>query len=314
MFYAAEVLSLKNRTSLSMLYYLSTARRHRRVCRKTIAALDLDRLVDEIEHPSVPFSLRLYAYLLRGLVRAWLIKISLCEGAIKSRAAVPRKRKHRERTKTLLSPNLVLEEHFIAELDESTGLETVGEHYMELNDDVFVSFNNNFDSMLAEAGSMPIFGENSLASIEELRRGSSSLSTSSLPPNIGAPKTAKRTCMDKRCVLSAAELQIRPIKREGLNIPMMESCPALEAFLRHAAMLNKCTADRPDEPIECNDHGIWPDAAAPSIDELCQRSVDCVATEERETMAAWFYDLLLRASAGEIVPVQNYPYAEIIIK
>lgn len=83
MFYASELLSHKNKTELSLLYYLSTAGFLKRISRKDILNLNFNKLLDEITHPKMPFALRLYSYLLKGLVKVWILKINFYKSKMK---------------------------------------------------------------------------------------------------------------------------------------------------------------------------------------------------------------------------------------
>lgn len=82
MFYSAELLSLKSKTNISTIYYASSCKK--RLSKKEMEKIDLSSTIDNIKHPMVPFSLRLYSFFLRGIVRLYVLKIKYAENEFKS--------------------------------------------------------------------------------------------------------------------------------------------------------------------------------------------------------------------------------------
>jgi hypothetical protein len=85
MFYASEVLSLRNRSALAVLYYVSTTNnRGRRINKRDIEDIDIADAISSMQEPERPFALRLYSFLLKGVVRIYKIKVTSCQAELHS--------------------------------------------------------------------------------------------------------------------------------------------------------------------------------------------------------------------------------------
>lgn len=83
MFYSPEMLSLKNKTSLALLFYISTtSNKSKKVNKKEIESVDITNALVTLKHPPQPFALRLYSILIKGLVKIYSMKIKYCESEI----------------------------------------------------------------------------------------------------------------------------------------------------------------------------------------------------------------------------------------
>jgi len=74
MFYSAELLALKNKTQMSVLYYMATTKKAKRPIQKYILFVDIKIAIAEIKETKIPFSLRLYSHLMMGLARIWVFQ------------------------------------------------------------------------------------------------------------------------------------------------------------------------------------------------------------------------------------------------
>ncbi|KAM0673399.1 R8 protein [Gurleya vavrai] len=129
MFYSTEILALKNKTSLALLFYISTTNNNtKRVHKKEIEGLNITKAIITLQHPPQPFALRLYSILIKGLVRIYSIKIKYCESELnlfhKSMYVIKRKNKKEKKRKALnLKLNAcLLQEHndFMQGIEETT--------------------------------------------------------------------------------------------------------------------------------------------------------------------------------------------------
>ncbi|EJW04865.1 hypothetical protein EDEG_00958 [Edhazardia aedis USNM 41457] len=83
MFYSTEILSIKNKTSLALIYYISTTNnRTKKITKKDILTIDLPNVINALKNPSQPFALRLYSILIKGVVRIYFLKVKYLEDEI----------------------------------------------------------------------------------------------------------------------------------------------------------------------------------------------------------------------------------------
>lgn len=81
MFYSTQLLTLGTRTELSTLYYISTTNNaFKKIPKNRIESIDILEIVKSIKEPQNPFSLRLYSFLVRGIVKVFILKLKYCEG------------------------------------------------------------------------------------------------------------------------------------------------------------------------------------------------------------------------------------------
>lgn len=76
---------VRQKSELSLLYYISTTNNAlRRVNRKDIEGIDISSMIEMLRAPPRPFSLRVYSFLVRGIVKVYLLKLKYCESEILS--------------------------------------------------------------------------------------------------------------------------------------------------------------------------------------------------------------------------------------
>eukprot|EP00866_Antonospora_locustae_P000587 jgi/Antlo1/587/2332 len=94
---------VRQKNELSLLYYISTSNNAlRRVGRKEVESIDISSLIEMLRTPPRPFSLRVYSFLMRGIVKVYFLKLKYCEDEILSvvnglHAKKTRRRKDRVR-------------------------------------------------------------------------------------------------------------------------------------------------------------------------------------------------------------------------
>lgn len=81
MFYSTQLLSNKSKTIFSKIYFISSTKR--KLSKKEMENIDLNITIQNIVEPPVPFSLRLYSLLLRGIVRIYILKVKNIESELK---------------------------------------------------------------------------------------------------------------------------------------------------------------------------------------------------------------------------------------
>lgn len=77
MFYAKELLSMQVKTDISLIYYISTTNNNRKINKKEINKIDIEKTLVTILDQS--YALRLYSFMLRGVLRIYLIKMKYYE-------------------------------------------------------------------------------------------------------------------------------------------------------------------------------------------------------------------------------------------
>lgn len=83
MFYSTDILALKNKTSLAYLFYISTTdNKLKRISKKEIDTISITSTLIILKNPPQPFALRLYAVLMKGLVKLYAVKIRHIEADI----------------------------------------------------------------------------------------------------------------------------------------------------------------------------------------------------------------------------------------
>ncbi|KAI5177069.1 hypothetical protein PAEPH01_2459, partial [Pancytospora epiphaga] len=266
MFYAPEILSFKNKTELSMLYFLSTTNNTKRVGKKGIISMNINRLIENITHPSPPFSLRLYAYLLSGLVQVWIAKINICSKEMQGAIAPRQARKQIPKPRLLISPNLQMEENFIDQIDDDIILEMESNMMLALENKPLGSLvckNENDVSLGTFDDVGNTFMTNALSSIEEARNAWNS---SENLENIKNQKIVKKMKIDVKNTLDAKQILIIKYKNDKCKLPSLEKCYALVQLLEYANSKRKETKDQLIDNEYFNNTDDWLDPG--SIEEI----------------------------------------------
>ncbi|KAF7683874.1 Meiotic recombination protein rec8 [Astathelohania contejeani] len=93
MFYSTEILSVKTKSSLAIIYHISsTNNRYKKIPRTDIIAININSAINTLKQPPEPFSLRLYAYLLKGIVKLYIMKLRMYETDVTGMLKVKHKR------------------------------------------------------------------------------------------------------------------------------------------------------------------------------------------------------------------------------
>lgn len=79
MFYASDILAMKNNTDISLLYFISTTNR---ITKKDLKRLNIPSLLLSLTEQ--PFALRLYSYLVVGIIRVYLYQLKVYEMEIQT--------------------------------------------------------------------------------------------------------------------------------------------------------------------------------------------------------------------------------------
>ncbi|KAG0438427.1 hypothetical protein DMUE_3095 [Dictyocoela muelleri] len=139
MFYSCDLLSLKSKTLFSTIYYVSSTRK--RLTKKEMDNIDLSLTIENIKKPPVPFSLRLYSFFLRGIVRLYILKIKYTENEFKSFLSMLNQNKRKM--------NINLSIHNTEELHLNRMFKKISKEFGKLDNNIFnfinVDNNNNFD-------------------------------------------------------------------------------------------------------------------------------------------------------------------------
>lgn len=76
---------VRQKSELSLLYYISTSNNAlRRVNRKEVESIDISSMIEMLRTHPRPFSLRVYSFLVRGIVKVYFLKLKYCESEVLS--------------------------------------------------------------------------------------------------------------------------------------------------------------------------------------------------------------------------------------
>lgn len=296
MFYAPEILSRKNGTELSLVYYLSTTRSLRRVSKKEILELDFDAVLEQIRNPKTPFALRLYSYLLQGLVKIWIFKVDFCISKMKKLLILPRPRASRAATASLTSHraniNIQVREDWISEVEDS-GISS-----------------NVFLKGLADRPGGDFSGLEYSLEVNHLQN----------PLINGLPHVGKRTKIDWKTVIDLDhQATAKETRISVISIPDLIECHALEQF--HRIGLGKMSQyDLVQDSDARRVFGDIDDMSVedPRITSSLSQEKDGVNPHKEisrtQSKALWFYNVLVSASRGELVVLQEKPFGKLTIR
>lgn len=333
MFYVAELLSLKNKTEISILYYLATAKKFRKLSKRHILAIDIPVTIREIEKSEVPFSLRLYGYLLRGVIRALMIKVEHYISCLKTVG----REKHGTRTqvaqqKTRCHPNLVIEDEFIESIENDGLLDSVSEFasVQGYYEDIAIGADRANYSHHAHGSLL----QESLSSLEEMRRAHSSGLSGEGPFRAVLTAERRRARMDKNCTLPAAELVCKCVASDckSGDIPSLIDCfivKVLERLSEHSQCKRReMKAKEGTEVGDANEaYNVFSSADDMRLSDIAEHQYYAPVVEpaeqhdqrgdsqeqERSKNAEWFYSILVEASVGRISVRQEEPFGALYI-
>lgn len=320
MFYAPEILSYKNKTELSLVYYMSTAKNPRRFARKDVVGLNVESIINQMKNPKVPFALRLYSYLLKGIVRIWVMKVDFYKGKVQSllSKSVPRPR-NMLRTRETLSLNneinLKIIEDFMSEVED---LSTTTEANLIRPAGGMAQFE-------AMAGGFNIDGfcsaydglsADKLSVVQDgFEVGGFGESISSNIPS-DASRRVSSIKIDRKIEMGPDEMYGKRLRTSSFEIPSLIDCHAVQMFEKivckskaHANLLCKAGDGFDFDNASIEDPRI---SSSLSQERSIERERPIVS--QRESQALWFYNLLVSATKGEIRMFQSEPFSEILIE
>ncbi|KAM0680436.1 hypothetical protein GINT2_001496 [Glugoides intestinalis] len=288
MFYAPEILSYKNRTEISLVYYLSTAKNPKAV-RKTIINLDFASIIDQIQNPKTPFALRLYSYLLKGLVRIWMMKIDFYKGQINTLFLKDNNSTKKRKPPTVsvnTSNNLQVLDQFIISDIYIPSVSTCEDERTCLPESHGVDF--DFDC-----------------------------TAESLPSNGNTFSLLKKK-IDEKTQLTPDEIFVKRLKTDSFEVPSLIDCFAVRVF--ESAFKADGQTEIPMSGFDLDNGSIEdPRISSSSLSHeraLVEKFEEVAIHNENsfETARAnWFYSILLSATRGEVKIIQDQPFSEIKI-
>lgn len=298
MFYSAELLSHKNKTSLSLLYYLFTTGSLKRINRKEILDLNFNKVLDEITNPEIPFALRLYSYLLKGIVKAWLLKIDFYKSRIKKIIAdrhlnLPSKKTNTKKSK-IKNVNLVINEDVISEIEDSntsSHLNFYNKSFMPDIDMGYIEGLRNSET-IQSFDNFDFYLENPINTRTSVQKGL---------------KIDLKTILENNIIKNKTE-------SNKILMPELEKCFIINEFSKiweTRVFFNKNSGfDLDIDNISVEDPRI--SSSISQEREFKKHRVLCDEYYETNSEAFDFYNVLVRASKGEIKPYQIMPFGEIL--
>lgn len=311
MFYSSELLSLKSKTEISILFYVSTTKTHNKISKKQILNLNISILIDEIINPSIPFSLRLYSHLLIGISKIWKIKLELYSKNI-TKLERPKRERIRKPNKNLT--NLAIEEAFmdhVSDMDSS-----ISSFKNLISQDVQIDYDHIFDHN--EYGM--------ISDLEDMRK----TSDIQLIENFTGVKKSKIDC---NTTLEVNKLFSIKTGEKMMKIDDPIDCFVVKYFRDFLVSIRKQKEEVCDsfEPLsgdgnegkyfDCNEDP-WNSNIEMSIEDrrnsnsmvqsISDLSVIQIKNECME-LSEWFYNILVDASLGKIEVFQESAFEEIQI-
>lgn len=299
MFYAPEILSQKNKTEISLVYYISTIKTIKKQYKKEIIDVDFDTVFEKIENPKTPFALRLYSYLLNGIIKMWMIKVEYYKHQVKNLLSVKKRTVgFNKKQNTESNVNLRIVDRYISEIEDCS-----------------TSCNQNF---------------NLVDSVEELtnfnKEGFDSLDNCYFDDavefehadRIMPMKRVKRNQIDKVITLDSNEIYTSKIYCTKVELPKLVNNELTLKFSNFISALTK-------KPIETENFAFENDISIedPRISSSASQEKNIFKTSSSEyedqnfklteTRALSFYNILVEASQGLIKVSQKRPFEAIEI-
>lgn len=341
MFYAPDLLSLKNKTEISIVYYISTTKKYRRINKRNASKINIENIINDIMEPKIPFSLRLYAYLLNGIVKIWLMKIEWFSLTTKICKKNPLKKSKSEikLNYALRNPNLEIEDIYLDDVKENL-------FYDGNCDNLINEYVNNTISSIEMVGKqtdlMNGYVDNTISSIEMARKQSSSIIMTD--PKI-KNKIDRIDRIDEINTLSShdmfnkkkkisskieftnylkgriIDLMNQSIKNiqiiqnnniENNNIEEIESCMDLNSFPNSIEEW-RISDSKLNEFRQSNEYNQGWEHQGLENQGLEHQGWETEETP-RSKKAQWFYNILVQASEGKITIIQDKPFGEVITR
>jgi hypothetical protein len=305
MFYASEVLSLKNKSTLSVLYYVSTTNnRSRRISKRDIENIDIVSTITAIREPERPFALRLYSFLLRGIVRIYSIKMKNCQAELCSllNSMVARKTAKRRTKRTKANEDILAAEHDVISNICSSDTEEF----------------NYVNSSLPGGNEIPVdFGEEG--------------------PRIEAKRSISKVIIDDETELDRDKMYLTAVFRSNdvlLNVKSVErafimdringmykarrrnnspafDCSDLPNYSSVERMRNSSLVSfRSNLEEEAENSDEWGFLGLTKV----ELNFDDIALGSRRSRSLAFYKVLELATAGVIRPEQQHPHGPIVLR
>lgn len=305
MFYSPEILSQKNKTELSLVYYLSTTKNIKKSCRKEVVSVNFNAVLEKIKNPRVPFALRLYSYLLNGIVRMWMIKVEFYRLQAKNMFIPKRKQVISNRKVVESNVNLRIIENYITELEDCSNVnqDQIGSVEEIINDEITGNTQNDFFNN-------DFFNDNEIISFEN------------------TVKRAKKEVVDSKIQLEIEDIFLKKTKNTNFDLPSLVDCETSRKF---EIFLNQILK-RSDASVKCgmatavqyqcfdNDFSVEDPRISSSISleknnfKPSSSENDEMLYKPLETRILSFYNILLAASKGEIEVFQSKPFDIIEIR
>lgn len=307
MFYAPEILSYKNKTELSLVYYISTAKNPKRFSRKDVVELDVESILEQMKNPKVPFALRLYSYLLKGIVKIWVMKVDFYKNKTESLLLVKKLPNiKREVNNNNTGPiNLRVIEEIISEVEDNSsltnGLQENHQNYYNNNNDYMNDYINDFNIQNPFNNEIDGF----------------------IGESMGSYKKIVKNRIDKNIEINFNEIIVKKSKTNPFEIPNLAQCYISDRFEK---FFHKNMNNQPVQEYFEIDSIEDPRISSSLSQERSLNSQFNVKLEneknnnsqrvilKEETKAIWFYNILVSAAKGEIRVYQEKPFSELIIE
>ena len=333
MLYSSQLMCIPQKTELSILCYISrTSNFIRRISRKDVENMNISSMIEVIKSPPRPLPLRFYSFLIKGMVRVYILKLKYCEHEIQNtlNGLVQKKTKKRKETAIELKGKgdfvLRVDDDFISgysEPEEMHDLSTpvVKEEEYSINDASF-NIDENFSDHLVEVDSgigdfskkrkaRKLIFDNRIE-ISNPKRVFESLIRNN-DPNSGD----KQGAVERELIFEEFDAFLNVMKNEEGNsvdantIDIDLTCPTVIETQSHVPdSLAIKEMEKPGEifdtaNIEINEFILEQDTFNFNRETFNYRKVD---------RAAMFYKLLELGNAGRVRVAQAQPYSNIYVE
>lgn len=295
MFYVPEILSHKNKTELSLVYYLSTTKNPKNSIKKEVVDLNFCKVIDQMRNPKVPFALRLYSYLIKGLVQIWIIKVDFYRGKVNSLFVEKNSTKNKPMRRATINNNINLRV-----IDQVINDENV-EHF-EISS--FLERNQLVDQLdnVVNADAFDFDG---------IVESSSSLK------NIKQAVHLKK--IDNKIEVGFDEIWLKKTRTDHSELQGLRDCFIKRMFEDMISKYNNDATKTTPFDIDFIDTVSVEDPRISSVTSVSvNTSISSNIAKEEELIekspAMWFYNLLVAASAGRIILTQDEPFGLIGIE
>lgn len=310
MFYSPQILSQRNKTEISLVYYISTVRNVKKNFRKEVIELDFNTVLEKIKNPKVPFALRLYSYLLNGIVKMWIIKIEYYKAQAKNLLYAKKKLVAAPKRIPETNVNLRIIDQYISDLEECSN--TINENNSQEPVGSIEEINNRIEGYL-----------NGEVEFEQNENFLLSENASYSLNGVGSIKKLKRTQVDRETTLEVNDIYTRKIQCSNLNLPNLVACDLSLKFENFISELNKAPElgqiDHENQFFE-NEISIEDPRISSTVSseknnfKASSSDLEDFNFKFNETKALSFYNILLEASKGEIEVYQRSAFEIIEIR